>query len=197
METEKTILIALLRDLTKKQTVTSLAEELGLSRVGVWKVLRKLNTKKYILIEPVGTGKTSTFLIKLNWNNILVEKTLTLYLTEESVKQRRWRTNFAELEKKTDFLIIFGGIITSPQQANDIDIIGIAKKNKFISIQKCLDLIQKTQSKKIHAINLTASELQRELQKKNKAILEAIKKGIILLGQDNFIKFMKSFLINT
>lgn len=192
METDKKILLRLFKDFTTTHTITSLAKELKLSRVGIWKILKKLELEKYILIESIGSGKTSTFIIKINWENLLVDKALAFYLTEESIKQRRWRVNFTELEKEVNFLILYGSIVNSPQHANDIDILGVANKNKFVKIQKILDKIQKTESKRIHAINFTATEFRKELQNNNKAFIDVIKKGIVLFKQENFVKFMKN-----
>ncbi len=192
METSKKIILELFRDFSRKHTITSLAKELRLSRVGIWKILKKLEAEKYILRESVGSGKTSTFIIKINWNSLLVQKALALYLTEESIKQRRWMINFAELEKEVDFLILYGSIVDSPKKANDIDLIGINRNNKFVKIQKIIDKIQKTENKKIHAINFTISEFRKELQNNNKSFINAIKKGIILFGQENFVKFIKN-----
>ncbi|MFH1839738.1 MAG: hypothetical protein ABH849_01160 [Nanoarchaeota archaeon] len=191
METDKKIMLVLLKDFSRLHTITSLAKELKLSRVGMWKILKRLEAKKNILLESIGSGKTSTSIIKINWENLLVEKSLALYLTEESIKQRRWRVNFAELEKEVGFLILYGSIVNSYQHADDIDILGIAKKNKFVKIQKILDKIQKTESKKIHAINFTESEFRKELYNNNKAFMDAVKKGVILFGQENLVNFMK------
>ena len=51
--------------------------------------------------------------------------------------------------------------------------------------------IQKTQLKEIHLINLTPSELKAEIQSQNNAFIDAIKKGVVLFGQDKFIKSVK------
>jgi len=191
METVKSVMLVLLKDFSRKHTVSSLAEVLKLSRVGMWKAIKKLEAEKFVLVEPVGSGKTNTMIVKLNWDSPLVEKALALYLTEDSVKQRRWRVNFADFEREVDFLILYGSILTS-QQANDIDVLGVAKKSKFVTIQKLLDKVQKTESKRIHLINFTASELRVELQNKNRAFLDAVKKGIILFGQEAFVRFMRN-----
>ena len=45
--------------------------------------------------------------------------------------------------------------------------------------------------KKIHLIDLTESEFSQELKRPNKAYVDALKKGIILFGQENFIKFIR------
>lgn len=187
------ILKILLKDFTIKPTITSLAVEIGLSRVGVWKLLKKMQSEKLIILSRIGPGKTSTYSIRLNWDNPLVEKNLALFLTEDSVKNQRWLNNFAELENKIDFLILYGSIINSPQEANDIDILGVvSNKNRFIEIEESIKKVQKTQIIRIHVINLTPTEFKQELEKPNKAFIGAIKKGVVLFGQDKFIKFMKS-----
>jgi len=192
MVTDKKLMLVLLKNFKRRHTITSLAKELGLSRVGIWKILKKLEVEKYILIESAGSGKTSTFIIMINWDNLLIEKALALYLTEESIKQRKWRVNLAELEKEVDFLILYGSIVNSPQQANDIDILGIAKANKFVKIQKIIDKIQKTESRKIHLIDFTPAEFRKELQEDNKAFINAIRNDVVLFGQENFVKFIKN-----
>ncbi len=185
------ILLHLLKDFSSTHTITSLARELGLSRVGIWKILKRLEKGKYLILKTVGKGKTSTSLISLNWENLLVEKTLALYLTEEALKQRRWQVNFADLEGVVDFAILYGSILPSQKEAADIDILGVTPKKNFVKIQNIMDKIQKTQSKKIHSINFTVPEFKAELLRPNKAFIHAVKKGVILFGQENFVKFMK------
>jgi len=191
MNSNKKILKILLKDFTIKTTITSLAKETGISRVGIWKILKKLEKEKFILLSPIGTGKTSTYWVSLNWDNYLLEKNLDIILTEEAFKNQRWINNFAELENKVDFLIIYGSIIHFSKQANDIDIFGVTNKTKFVDIEKTIRKIQKTQLKKIHAVNFTQLEFKNEIEKPNKVFIDAIKKGIILFGQEKFIKFIK------
>lgn len=171
-------------------TATSLSNELNMSRWGIWKILKKLEKDEFIILEQVGTGKTSTHRIKLNWDNVLVEKTLSFSLTQEALKYKRWRYDFSDLEKEVDFLILYGSILQS-KKANDIDIMGIAKEKKLTKINNILFKIQEIQTKKIHSINLTQKEFKQELKKPNKAYLDAVKRGVILFGQENFIKFIK------
>ena len=99
--------------------------------------------------------------------------------------------NFAELENKVEFLILYGSILNNPKNAQDIDIINISDKKKFVMIQKIIDKIQKTQLKKIHAINFTKTEFKEELITENKAIIDAVKKGIVLFGNERFIELIK------
>ena len=91
-----------------------------------------------------------------------------------------------------DFLIIYGSILTSSKEANDIDIISVlSNKKNFIEIEKIVSTAQKTQLKKIHLLNFTETEFKNELKKPNKAFIDAIKKGVVLFGQERFIKFIR------
>ena len=194
MKTDKQsakILKILLKDLTIKPTITELARELGMSRTGVWKALKRLETEKFVVLSPVGAGKTSTFRASLNWENPLTEKNLALILAEDALKNQRWMSNFAELENNADFLILYGSIIFNPKEANDIDILAIASKNKFLEIEESIKKIQKTQIKKIHILSFTQEEFRQELEKPNKVFIDAVKKGIFLFGQENFVKFIR------
>jgi len=187
------ILKILLKDITKKHTITSLSEEIGIGRSGIWKALKRLESKNLINLTPIGKGKTSVYEITLNWKNPLVEKTLATILTEDALKQEKWRYNFKELEDQVEFLILFGSVLHSPKKANDIDILNLVlNKKNFEKIDKILKEIQITQNKKIHAVDIIKKELKEELRDKNKAYLDAFKKGIVLFGQENFIKFIKT-----
>ena len=88
------------------------------------------------MLASIGNGKTSAYIVKLNWENILVEKKLALLLSEDAIKQERWRFNFAELEKHVSFLLLFGSILHSPKEARDIDIFAVIdNKKELITIK--------------------------------------------------------------
>lgn len=186
------IMLILLKDLVTTHTATSLSKELKMSRWGVWKILKELEKDELIILDQIGVGKTSTQRIKLNWDNALTEKLLAFSLTQEALEHKRWRYDFADLEQEVDFLILYGSILHSPRESDDIDIIGIvSKEKKLAKISDILLKIQETQAKKIHSINFTQKEFRQELKKPNKAFVDAVKKGVVLFGQENFIKFIR------
>src|SRR3989344_3410829 len=147
------------------------------------------------LLSSIGEGKTSAFNINLNWENPILEKNLSLILTEEAYKNQRWLNNFKEIENKLDFLILYGSILHSPKEANDIDLFGVvSNKNNFLFIEEIIKKIQKTQIKKIHSENFTRTEFKEEIRKPNKIFIDALKKGVILFGQEKFIKFVREVI---
>ena len=191
-ENSSRILSVLARGIFQSQTATILAKELKMSRWGIWKILKELEKEGLINLVPLGSGKTSTHLIRLNWKNDLLEKTLSLIFAQEAAEYGRWKFVFSELEPYADFLILYGSILHSPKEANDIDIISIiSNKKNFLKIDDILKEKQITQSKRIHDIIFSSREFKYELQKPNKAFIDAIKKGVVLFGQEKFIKFIK------
>lgn len=189
--TSDRVLSILLKEPFVMHTATSIAKSLNITRQGTWKILNRLAKNKLINLEFVGKAKTSTATIKLNWPNPATEKTLSLILTNESLKQQRWRVNFAEIENDVNFLILFGSILNNPKEANDIDLLAIVKKKKFKMVEELIIKAQQSLLKKVHLVDLTEREFGQELRKPNKAYLDAIKKGAVLYGHDDFIRFMK------
>jgi len=185
------VLLIICKDFSRMYSITYLSREVNMSRVGMWKVIKNLKEEKLITLTPLSKGKTSASVIRLNWDNILLKKVLELYLTEESEQNRRWKFNFSELEKITRFSILYGSILKSTEKANDIDIVNIVKRKDFIKMQNTIDKAQKSQIKKIHDVNFTSEEFRHELIKGNRAFIDALKKGVILFGQENFVKFIE------
>lgn len=190
--TENKILVVLLKQFSINWIITSLANELKITRVGVWKILKKLKKENLIILSPIGQGKTNTISIRLNWENIILGKKLALILTEEASEHQRWLNNFEELKRITEFTIIYGSILHSPKEAKDIDILEVvSNKNNFLEIEKIMQKSQKSQVKKIHSESFTKTEFRDELKKPNKIFIDAVKKGVVLFGQENFIKLLK------
>ncbi|PIN91201.1 hypothetical protein COU57_01570 [Candidatus Pacearchaeota archaeon CG10_big_fil_rev_8_21_14_0_10_32_14] len=191
-KTTEKILLKLLKEPFTKHTATSLASALNLSRQGLWKSLNKLSKNKLIALETIGETKKSAVTISLEWKNQVTIKTLSLLLTKESSEHERWKVNFSQLENNTEFIILFGSILHSPKNARDIDILAVVNsKNDFKRLDEAVIKIQKTQEKKIHLIDLTNQEFKTELRKQNKAYIDSLKKGIVLNGQDNYIRFLE------
>ena len=190
-KTFEKILKILIKQPFIEHTATSLSLSLGMTRQGLWKTLNNLSKDKMISLKSIANTKKSAVKVDLDFRNLLTLKTLSLILTKEALNYEKWRFEFLELEKYSDFLILFGSILNNPKEANDIDILAVLDKKNFKSLNEIKNKMQKTQEKEIHLIDLTKEEFKDELKKQNKAYIDALKKGVILFGQDNFIKFIE------
>lgn len=185
------IALLLLKDFSTIHTITSIGKELGMTRSGIWKILKRLEPEKYIIMKPTGK-ETSLVVPKLNFKNNVLDKYLDLALSREAMDYQRWTFNFIEVKEHVSFFILYGSVLKSYAKAKDIDVVGVIPDRKsFKKLHKSLDKIQKSESKRIHTINFTELEFREELLKPNKTFVEAVKKGVVLFGQEEFIKFMK------
>ena len=50
--------VEILKDFSKTHTITSIAEQLNMSRVGIWKILKQLQLEDLVKLIPIGSGKT-------------------------------------------------------------------------------------------------------------------------------------------
>jgi hypothetical protein len=189
-KTFEKILKILIKEPFFEHTATSLALSLGITRQGLWKTLRKLSEDRLISLKSIANTKRSVVKVELEFKNLLALKTISLLLTKEALNNERWRFEFALLEKYSDFIILFGSMLTNPKEANDIDILIVSDKKNFKSIDEIKNKMQKSQAKKIHLIDLTKEEFKNELKKHNKAYVDALKKGVILFGQDDYVKLI-------
>ena len=64
----------------------------------------------------------------------------------------------------------------------------ITERNKIKNIQRIIRDIQKFTNKKIHPLIQTIDDFIKDINDKNKAILEIIRTGIVLYGQEEYIK---------
>jgi len=191
-KTSDKILSILIKEPLIDHSATSLAKSLGITRQGLWKTLNKLFKDKLISLKSIADTKKSAVNIKLNFENQITEKVISLLLIKESLNYERWRFNFKRVKDYSKFIILFGSILHSSKEANDIDLLIIVDDKKdFHEISKIMLELQQTQIKKIHYIDITEKEFKEEIKiNKNKAYLDAFKKGIVLFGQDDYVKFV-------
>ena len=188
--TNQNILLLLLKDFSTSYTPSIIAKTLHKSRWGIWKNLREMEQQELITLHTTGTGKTSTRIIKIRWTP-LTQKTLSFALAQESAQQKRWQFTFAEIESTVDFFVLYGSTIHALKNAGDIDVFSVSKEKKMPTIRERIQIIQKTQEKNIHVINFTEKEFTQELKNSNNVFIDALKKGTVLFGQDEFVQFIK------
>ncbi|MEM2139117.1 MAG: winged helix-turn-helix domain-containing protein, partial [Candidatus Woesearchaeota archaeon] len=140
METDDLILLKILKGI---KTITELANELNISRPGIWKALKKLEKDNLIILNQITNTKTSIKIITLNWKNPLTEKLLETLLIKEANQYQRWLDTFIDIKEISYFVILFGSIIINEKRANDIDLLIVS--DNFKEINKKLEKIQKTQ----------------------------------------------------
>ncbi|MFH1916864.1 MAG: hypothetical protein ABIJ21_06410 [Nanoarchaeota archaeon] len=190
-DSSRKVLLVLFKEFSEEQTITSLAKAVKMTRPGVFKIVKSLEREKLVVMSAIGKGKTSTSTVRLQRDHPLLEKLFSLFLASEANDYVRWQNTFKPIENFTDFVIIFGSILHSPKEANDIDILCISEKEKFLGLERSLHEIRKAELRMIHAVQFTPNEFKNELKNRNPAFIDAIRKGVVLFGHERFISFME------
>ncbi|MEK6951846.1 MAG: nucleotidyltransferase domain-containing protein [Nanoarchaeota archaeon] len=177
---EQEIIKLLFKDFLTPYNSRNISKIIGMSHAGAFKILKKLEKRN--ITEPTRIGKAVIY--SLNKKNQVAWREIELALTLEAQNYLRWIEEFRSIEDKVKFVILFGSIIKDEKSAKDIDLLVIADECEFNEIKKIIKEKNNILTKEIHLLLQTYEDFKRDIASRNKIILEIIKTGIILFGQD-------------
>ncbi|MDP3640467.1 MAG: nucleotidyltransferase domain-containing protein [Nanoarchaeota archaeon] len=176
----------LLRNFSRSYNINQIAKEMALSPRGAFKILKKLESSKILLSQKIGNNLIS----KINFENdvsldvcqfVLAEKETTPYI-------QTWINDFQSLRQLTEMALLFGSILTKEKQAKDVDILLVFPKENLPHVQEQIKKINQIKSKKIHAIFQTKEDLFTNLKKRDPALLEEMRTGLVLWGRNILVE---------
>lgn len=177
-EKEKEIIRWLAKDFTTCYNARSLSKQVEMSHRGTLKALKNL--------EKLGILKSKTIGKAIIYKVLYCEytkKLLPLILFEEAqIKTQRWVEEFKEL-KEANALILFGSVLRGKGH-NDIDLLIITKTKNIKILEQKVEEKNKILTKPIHPIWQTTEDINKNIKKNDKVVLEIIKTGIVLKGQE-------------
>ena len=185
---EQKIIITLFKGRLEFYNSRSISKIVEISHPGAFKILKRLEKKSIVKSRRIGKA----IIFSLNFENPMAKNLIENALIAESQEHKRWVEEFKEIEEMSLFIILFGSVIKNENFAKDIDLLVIFEKNNQSTIQRIINEKNKISNKKIHLILQTKDDFLNDLHKNNPVILEIIKTGIVLFGQDKFIKIMKN-----
>ncbi len=183
---EQEILKILFKDILISYNSRSISKLIGISHPGAFKILKKL--EKRDIVKPKTIGKAVIY--SLNFKNPLTFKEIEIALIIESQNHQRWVEEFRQLEGKVKFLVLFGSILKNKKEARDIDLYVMADKKRYKEIRKIIDDKNTVLLKKVHLVYQTPQDFKADLNRRHPVTIEIIKTGIVLFGQDEFIKIV-------
>ena len=189
-ENEMKVMLRLFRDINTWYNANNLAKQMGISAMGVLKIVRRL--KKENILKYRQEGRRKYYYI--NYDNQYAKDYLNFLLkkeAEESIPRVKvWMRELNHFNNLIDIGIIFGSVIRNDKY-NDVDIVMVynEKDNK-----KVMDLVKERNiltTKKIHPIRQTINDLKKNIKKGDKVILNALKSGIVGIGHEKFVEVME------
>lgn len=181
-------LLILFKDFTSYHNANTISKQLGISRIGSMKLLKKLKAENLVIATVI--GKSTVY--KPNMQDSYVLDLITFILAEEANEFKRWKEEFKELFVDGRIILLYGSTIRDYTKARDIDIMILRKAGDSGQIHKVISEKQQLLPKKIHAIDLTSQEFMKNVQNKQVAVIDIVKNAIILYGQNKYAELLKN-----
>ncbi len=188
-EKERRALLILFKEFTTYYNANSISKVLGISHVGAQKIFKRLLRERILKDKQIG----KSIIYKPRINDDYVCKLIAFLLADEANNFKRWKEEFKELFRKDGIVILFGSSAKDYAKAKDIDIMVVIKKDEFKEIKDIIKEKQELLPKKIHSIELTKSDLVRNIKQKKEAIIDIVKNGVVLYGQNEYVEVVKDF----
>ncbi len=183
----------ILKDFSNNYNANNLSHELGLSSMGVLKILKRLEKRGVLKSKKFG----KVVFYKPNFNNDYTFSYLSFLLEKEAQESipriKRWVTDLKSLKELGLIGILFGSVITK-ENYNDIDLILVLEQPSNVRVNKLIDNLNKISTKRIHLVKQSLNDFKSNLLKQDKVILNALKTSIIIFGYDKFIEVMSSVI---
>jgi|SRR3989344_306516 len=182
----KKVLLYLLRN-QELININQTSKKLGISVGSAFKILEKLEKDGIVLSSNLGNAR----FYQVNLNNNEARKICELLLIEERRTMKGYSKIYGEEIQKfehADLIILFGSILNN-KNFNDVDVLFVTNKPKEVT-KFCLE-ISKVRTKPVTPLILKKEDLIREIKNKKEAVLDVIRKGIVLKGESIFLEVLK------
>ena len=172
-------------------SINDIARECKLAPNGAYKILKKLEKFDVVYFEDVGRIKA----YRINFRNKLTINYLEIALADERITEAKIKIRIKdlnEIKQISQAAIMFGSYITDEKNPKDIDILFVFEKDKFKLYKRKLEEVKNIIPYKIHDIIQTPGDLISNLKNQDKLILNIIRNGIILWGQESIVRSIKN-----
>ncbi len=169
-------------------SINRIAKLAKLSPNGAYKILKKFENEGILRLKQIANIKS----YGLNFDNEKTGNILQLALIPFLDGRIRSRfDDLKELKKITLACIIFGSYINLKKEPNDLDLLFIIKPKHYKTYKENSIKIFNTIPIKVQDVLQTEKDFKENIEKKDKVIIEILKTGKILWGQDIIINIIK------
>lgn len=187
---EKKVLRFILMAFGTDYSINNIARVCGLTPNGTYKILKKFEKEGILQYKKIANIKS----YKINFDNEKTTSVLGLVLIAAIEEDRiRYRAeDLKPLREITKICILFGSYATAKKEPSDLDALFVFDRANYKEYKKRLADIKDITPVKIHDVIQTEEDLITNIKKKSKAVLNALKNGIILWGQETIIRVIKN-----
>ena len=163
-DNEFSVISFLVRNFTERLTIRNVAQKLNFSAAGVFNILKKLEKHNIVVGEKLGTG----LFYSINLENKTAEHlaAIVLLYSEEKIE----KINIEQLKQAKAAIFDKKSLLLVIDNVTSLDI-----------VIPNIDVIAKTEDEIIGLI-----------RKKDSVMLQLLKKGVVLFGEDKVVSIIKN-----
>lgn len=183
----------LFRNIPNKFNVNQIARELKISVGSAYKILKSLEKKGVLISQRVGNG----IYYVLDLDNKEAENITELVLMEsrntslaKNPHPSIYAKDLKDAEKLSKAIILFGSILDT-KDAKDVDVLFIIDKGKSKAVEDFCMKLSNLKPKRVNPLLMTKADFKANIKKQDKVIVDILRKGIILFGEDVIINILR------
>lgn len=184
-QAEMNVVLTLVKSPEVIYNANSLSKVIGITPMGTLKILKRLEQENIVKSKKI--GKATTY--KVNVEDSYAHKYLSLILIREAQyanpQVKRWVNELKKI-KNAEIIVLFGSVLEKPNP-HDIDVLLITDQKSFAKLQQEIKDLNEINIKKIHPLYQTYDDIIKNIKKRDKPALNAIK-GIVVFGEEKFLE---------
>ncbi|MDP3640489.1 MAG: hypothetical protein Q8R53_04810 [Nanoarchaeota archaeon] len=181
---EMDIVLLLVKSPEVIYNANNLSKVVGLTPMGTLKILKRLEQDAIVKSKRIGNA----IIYRIDSEELYARKYVSFILAREahsaSPQIKIWITEVKKI-KNAEIIVLFGSILKK-QNPNDIDLLLITDKKRFARLQNEIEELNELNIKKIHPFYQTEEDMIKNIKKRDKPLLNAIK-SIIVRGEEKFL----------
>jgi predicted nucleotidyltransferase len=186
-ENETRVMDFIIRHFGERNSINQIGKLLKLSPRGIYKILKNLERMKVVEAENIGNA----MYYHANLENEAARNLAAFVLSQKdmNVYARVYANNLKKnLGEIVESIVLFGSILDKGDKARDVDVLLIFDKSKFKEVSRIIDEMNELSPRRIHDIRMAPKDLGHNLQKGNEAMIDLIRKGVILKGAHHIVE---------
>lgn len=188
-ENEMKFILSILKNPSQELNARIIGKSIGITPMGSLKIGKRLEKEGIVSSKAIGKAR----IYKLNLDNEYAVQYIKFLLQREAEYSdahiKKWITDLKKI-KKADSILLFGSVLKKGNEANDIDILVLVKKNNLSIVEKQIEEINFLNKKKIHPVFQTIEDFKKNIKKQDKIVLDALK-GIFVFGKENILEALR------
>lgn len=184
---EMKAMLTLFKDFSVSYNANSLSKRINLTPMGALKILKSLEKQNVLKSKKMGKA----VFYKPNFDNDHTKTYLKFLLQKESeqpiLRIKRWVKELGRLQSTAEIGILFGSVLKTDDY-KDVDLLLVLKQSQNKEVNRLIADINRINVKNVHVVKQLKDDLKKNLEKKDKILLDIIKNGIVLFGYTQIIE---------